>query len=388
MLLPDLRAQFPHTEHLVYLDHASTGPLSQPVLDAATAFLEQRHRTNPNNYAEVWPTLERGRARLARLLGCAVERVEYAPNTTYGLNVLALGYPWAPGDRVAVPDCEFPANVQPWFGARERYGVEVDFIPTEQGTFTLEAVERALRPETRVLAVSWVQFLSGFRCDLAALADLAHSRGVLLAVDAIQGLGALRLDPRSGPGQAPAAGVDFLAGGGQKWMLGMQGSGFIYVTEALQDRLTPVRGWQSGPVDWEDFGAFTTDLHPDATRFRLGTLSTIGCVTLDATLGLHFDCGPAWVEERVLANAGRLAGGLDELGLRRFGSHDPVHASGIVTVEAPEPEALHAFLRERQVHVSIRDRKLRFAPHAYNDEAELDTALAAVAEGLAAQVPG
>jgi selenocysteine lyase/cysteine desulfurase len=372
MTLADLRAQFPHTERLVYLDHASTGPLSQPVMGAVHAFLEQRYRTNPNNYLDTMPTLVRGRERLAQLLGCTPEQVEYAPNTTYGLNVLALGFPWQRGDRVAVPACEFPANVQPWLGLRERYGVEVDFIPTDRGTFTLEAVERALTPRTRLIAVSWVQFLSGFRCDLAALADLAHSRGALLAVDAIQGLGALRLDVKH-------AGIDFLAGGGQKWMLGMQGSAFVYVAEGLMDRLTPVRGWMNGPVDWDDFGAFTDALHPDATRFRVGTLNTAGCLALDAALGLHFDAGPAWIEERVLENARRLADGFERLGLRRFGTDDPAHASGIVTVEVPEPEDLHAHLRERNIYASIRDRKLRFAPHAYNDDAELDAALEAVA---------
>src|SRR5690606_5727053 len=111
----------------------------------------------------------------------------------------------------------------------------------------------------------------------------------------------------------------------------------------------------------------------------LGTLPSAPLVGLDAALGLHLACGPDWVEARVLANAARLAEGLDRLGLRPFGSEDPVHASGIVTVEHPEPEALHAHLLERHVHVSLRDRRLRFAPHAYNSDDELDAALEAVA---------
>ncbi|MDX1419175.1 MAG: aminotransferase class V-fold PLP-dependent enzyme [Rubricoccaceae bacterium] len=372
MELSTLRAHFPHTERLAYLDHAATGPLSGPVIEAVHRFLDERHRLNPNNYADAAPVLERGRARLGRLLGCAPERVAYVPSTSHGLNVLALGYPWRPGDRVAVPACEFPANRQPWLGVRERYGVEVDVVPSEGGVVTVEAVEAALRPETRVLAVSWVQFLSGARCDLAALSALCRSRGVVLAVDAIQGLGALRLD-------VVRTGVDFLSSGGQKWMLSMQGSAFVYVTEALQERLRPVRGWLNGPVDWDDFGAVTDAFHPDATRYHVGTPATAALVALDAALGLHFDTGPAWVEERVLGNAARLAEGLARLGLARFGSDDPAHASGIVTVEHPEPEALHAHLLDCDVHVSLRDRKLRFAAHAYNSDDELDAALDAVA---------
>ncbi len=362
------RANFPHAEGMVYLDHASTGPLSTPVMEAIQAYLEQRHRTKPNNFFDLLPTINRGRTRIATLLGCDRERIEYAPNTSYGLNVLALGFPWKAGDRVAVPDCEFPGNVQPWLGLLERYGVEVDFISTRDGAFTIADVEQKLRPETRVLAVSWVQFLSGFRCDLSALVGLAHANGTLLAVDAIQGLGALQLNVQD-------TGVDFLASGGQKWMLATQGSAFVYVSEEIQDRLLPVRGWMNGPVDWDDFGAFTDKLHPNATRFRVGTINSVGCVALDAALGLYLEAGPAWVEERVLANARKMADGLDAIGMKRFGSRDANHASGIVTVEVPEPEAMFAHLEKCGIHIAVRDRKLRFAAHAYNSGEEIDRTL-------------
>src|SRR5690606_23418204 len=120
---------------------------------------------------------------------------------------------------------------------------------------------------------------------------------------------------------------------------------------------------------------------------RLGTLPSAPLVGLDAALGLHFEAGPVWVEARVLANAARLADGLDRLGLRRFGTADPDRASGIVTVEHPEPEALHAHLAARNVHASLRDRKLRFAPHAYNTDDEVDAALEGVAAFGKVSVP-
>lgn len=371
MTLADLRAHFPHTEDLVYLDHASTGPLSRPVTEAVEGFLQQRHRTKPNNYFDVAPTVERARERLGRLVGASPERVEFAPNTSYALNVLAQGLDWRPGDRVAVPACEFPANVYPWLGLRER-GVEVDFIPHERGAFSVEDVERTLTPRTRVLSVSWVQFLSGFRCDLAALGALCRERGVVFCVDAIQGLGALRLDVRQTP-------VDFLASGAQKWMLGMQGTAFLYVSEALQERLTPVRGWQNGPVDWDDFLSYPTDLHPDARRFRLGTLNSAGIVGLDAALGLYFEAGPEWCEAQVLARSREVADGLGRLGLRRYGSDDPACASGIVAVEHPDPEGVLAALAEANVHIAVRDRKLRIAPTYYNTPEEVGCALDLIA---------
>lgn len=371
MTLADARTLFPHTAHGVYLDHASTGPLSQRVLDAVAAHYAERGGTNPNNYATVLPLFDRCRARLAHLLGAEVRQVEFAPNTSYALNVLAQGYPWQPGDRVAVPRCEFPANVYPFLGLAAR-GVAVDFIPTRNGTFTLDDVAQTLTPQTRLVSVSWVQFLSGFRVDLRALADLAHAHGALLCVDAIQGLGALRLD-------APAAGIDFLACGGQKWLMGEQGTAFFYVTDALRDRLTPLRGWLNGPVDWDDFSRLSLDWHPDATCFRVGTLNTTGLVALDAALQLYFDVGLDVAETQVLRLAQRLRDGLTAQGFVRYGSADAAHAAGIVTFDAPDPAGLHAHLLAHRVACSLRDRRLRLAPSWVTTDAEVDAALERIA---------
>ncbi|MEO0856166.1 MAG: aminotransferase class V-fold PLP-dependent enzyme [Bacteroidota bacterium] len=379
-----LRALFPHTERMAYLDHASTGPLSRPVMDAVAAYLQQRHATQPNNYFDIAPTLDRGRARLAQVLGTQVERVEYAPNTSYALNVLAHGLDWQPGDRIAVPGCEFPANVFPWRSLEAR-GVVIDFIPTEHGTFTLDAAAATLRPETRLVAVSWVQFLSGFRADLAALADLVHDHGALLSVDAIQGVGAV---PIGADGGVEALGLDFLACGCHKWLMGMQGVGFFYVTEALQARLRPQLGWLNGPIDWDDLTAYDTVLHDDATRFRLGTLNTAGIVALDAALGVYHDVGPDAAWQHIQALTARLADGLDALGLPRYGSRDPDERAGIVTVAPDEvgqdADTLYEALAAEGIMTAVRDRKLRFAPSYTNTLDEIERALDVLGVALGA----
>ena len=371
MRLDELRGHFPHTETWAYLDHAATGPLSQPVMDAVGAFLDQRHRTKPNNYFDVAPTVERARERLGRLLGAPTERVEFAPNTSAAINVLAQGLDWRPGDRIAVPACEFPANVYPYLGL-EHQGVEVDRIPHDRGTFTVEDVERTLTPQTRLVSVSWVQFLSGFRADIEAIGALCRSRGVLFCVDAIQGVGALRMDVADLP-------IDFVACGGQKWVMGMQGTAFFYLTEALQDQLRPVRGWLNGPLDWDDFLSYPTEFHDDARRFRIGTLNHAGVVALDAAVGLHLDAGRDWCEANVLARRAELAAGLDRLGLRRYGSMDDAHASGIVAVEHPDPDGVFEAMQARGIAMSVRDRKLRFSPTYYNTPDEVERALDTVA---------
>ena len=369
MTLEELRAQFPHVEDTIYLNHAATGVLSRRVMLAVQQYLAERHRDNVNNYRELAPVLEETKEQLARLIGASPARVEFMPNTSSGLNVLAEGLDWQEGDRIAVPACEFPANVYPFLN-QERRGVTVDFIPHEEGVVTLEAIRETLRPATRLLTISWVQFLSGFRVDLAEVGRLCQEQNVLLCVDAIQGLGALQLD-------VEACGIDFLACGGHKWLMGMQGIGFLYVSEALQEQITPPAGWLHGPVDWEHFFDYELQFHATAERFRLGTMNSAGILSLNAALSLYFEAGPAWCEEQVLQRAHQLAEGLDDLGWTQYGGGAPP-ASGIVSIAHPQGEALQAYLQEQHIEVALRNRKLRFSPHYYNTPEEIRLVLKAV----------
>src|SRR5688572_30346129 len=145
----DLRSLFPHTDDMVYLDHAALGPLARPVVSAVDSYLLERGETNPGNHLERFGTVDRLRERVAQLVGAPAARVDLAPNTTYALNVMAMGFPWQRGDRVAIPSCEFPANAHPWLQLR-RLGVEVDLVPHTRGVVSVEDIERTLTPRTRL----------------------------------------------------------------------------------------------------------------------------------------------------------------------------------------------------------------------------------------------
>ena len=363
MTLDALREAFPHTRSQTYFNHAATGVYSRRVVAAIEADVLDRHGRDVDNFPRVLPKVEACLEALGRLMHVPTERVEFAANTSEALALVAEHFDWRPGDRVAVPACEFPANVYPFLNL-ERRGVHVDLIPHHDGVVTPEAVAAALTDRTRLVSASWVQFLSGYRLDLKAVADAAHAAGALLCVDAIQGLGALRLD-------AAAAGVDFLACGAQKWMLGPQGLAFFYLSEAMQARLRPRAGWLHGPVDWENFFAYDLAFHPGARGYRLGTLNHMGALALGAALDLYADAGPAACEARVLAHAAALAEGLGALGLARFGSDDPAAASGIVTVRHPDPDGLVAYLAAHAVTVSARNRMVRISPTYYNSPDEV-----------------
>ena len=375
MTLSAYRDLFDLPPNEAYLEHAAVGVLARPTRDAAVGVLD-RHAgrvagQSPNTYLADSARTDRLRERAARLVGADVRAVEVVPNTSAGVNLLAQGLDWQPGDRVVVPECEFPTNHLPWRGLAAR-GVHVDRVAAPGGQFTAEALDAAITPRTRVVSVSWVQFLSGYRADLAAVRDVCEARGVWFCVDAIQGAGALRLDVAD-------LKPDLVAFGGHKWMCAMHGLGVAVVSDALLAHLAPVRGWLNGPVDWDDFSAVTDDFHADATRFRTGTLPVAQVYALDASVGAMLDVGPDAIEAAVLGHARALADGLDALGLRRYGSSDPAHASGIVTVEPPQPEALLAHLAASGVQASLRSRKLRFSPHAHTREADVGQALDAVA---------
>ncbi|MFB6098593.1 MAG: aminotransferase class V-fold PLP-dependent enzyme [Salinibacter sp.] len=374
MTLAALRDQFPHTGHQTYLNHAAVSPMSRPVREAIDAYVAERHGADPDapieNFESFQPLMAETKERAAEVLGTDPGRVEFVPNTSAGLNVLARGLDWQAGDRIALPDGAFPTNVYPFLNL-EGQGVEVDFVPTDEGAYTVGDVEATLRPETRLLSVSWVHFLSGFRADLAALGDLCEKRDVIFCVDAIQGLGALQID-------VDEAGIDFLATGGHKWLMAAQGVGLLYCDESIQERLRPPTGWLHGPVDWENLDDYTLTFHDDARRFRTGTLNSLGIAALHAALGLYLEAGPAWCEERVLDLSTTLAEELTDRGLLRCGSDDPAHASGIVTVEPDAPEVLFEHLKEQDITGALRNRKLRLAPTYYNNEADLRAVLDAV----------
>ncbi|MEF8938634.1 MAG: aminotransferase class V-fold PLP-dependent enzyme [Salinivenus sp.] len=374
MTLETLRSCFPHLDHHTYLNHAAVSPISTRVRDAIDEYLAERHGAQRDapiaNFESFQPVMQRAKERAAQVLGAGAAQVEFVPNTSAGLNLLTRGLDWSDGDRVAVPDGSFPTNVYP-FQNLEAEGVSVDFVPTDEGAYTLSAIEDTLRPETRVLSISWVHFLSGFRADLAAIGALCEANDVLFCVDAIQGLGALRLD-------VEAARIDFLAAGGHKWLMATQGAGLVYCRDALRDRLRPPTGWLHGPVDWDNLGRYDLTFHDDARRFRTGTLNAIGVVALDAALGLHLEAGPEWCEDRLLKLAEALGDALDARGYRRYGRRDPAHASGIVTVAPTAPEALYEHLQGHGVTAALRNRKVRFAPSYYNNEADLEAALDAV----------
>jgi cysteine desulfurase/selenocysteine lyase len=378
MTFPDpLRAYFPHTAEQIYLNHAAISPFSVPVVKALHGYIEQRHLTEIENYYSFQPVLQATRERLGALLHTSSERIAFSPNTSSGLAVLATGLSWQPGDRILLNALEFPSNVYPFENLR-RLGVEIDYVQPRNHYLALEDFEAALTPRTRLLSISQVQFLTGQRMPLRALGQLCKQNQTWLSVDGIQALGATSLPVEE-------LGIDFVASGSHKWLMGPAGAGFIYVSERLQAQMHPaIAGWLSVTDEWNLLD-YQLNFRADARCFETGTLNFMGIAGLHAALGVFAEAGFDQIEAHILSLTGYLQAAGQELGLSCITPADPAERLGILTFEL-EPEraaALHAGLTAARIESSLREgRYLRFSPHFYNTQAELAQVVALIRQQL------
>jgi cysteine desulfurase / selenocysteine lyase len=368
----EMRALFPIATRYAYLDHAANAPLATPVRSTMEVYLG-RMTEEPFDLSH-WERL-RGqvRTRIAELLSVGAESITFTKNTTAGLGLVAAGLDWEAGDNIVGVHREFPSNIYPWMGLK-RKGVELRLYQPEQGRIDVKGVVRLCDRRTRVLAISAVQFWSGFRTDLGALATALRGRDVLLVIDGVQAVGGLHLDLSRTP-------VDFLAVGAQKWLLGPMGVGFAYVGPRMLERLHPVAIGPESVVRNQEYVDYDLTFKPDARRFEDAAPNYPGILGMGAAVNLLLRCGALVVEEVVLLLADRLR---DELPSRGYElvlkPTAPSERSGIVSFRHPRmvPAELHTRLREAGVIISLRSDFLRASPHYYNSDEDLDRLLEAL----------
>ncbi|MGB9605269.1 MAG: aminotransferase class V-fold PLP-dependent enzyme, partial [Bryobacteraceae bacterium] len=315
--------EFPVTRNLVYLNHAGVAPLPRRVAEAMTAWTREAMEWGSYHYARWLETYEGLRLAAARLIGASRDEIAIVKNTSEGIAAAAMGLEWRPGDKIVVFAEEFPANYLPW-KRLERRGVRLEelsvFDPPEK-------IERACRG-ARLLALSFVQYLSGYRADVETIGDICRREGCLFLLDAIQGLGALPLNVQR-------ARVDILAADGHKWLLGPEGCGILYVRREIQDQIEPAEfGW-TNVANYHHFGNRDLTLRPDAGRYECGTLNTPGCFGLRTAIELLLEIGVPPIAEAVLARAGEVARGVERKGYQVLGPRASASASGIVSFRKP-----------------------------------------------------
>jgi len=232
-----IRSLFPVTQKFIYMNHSAVSPLSKPVRDAMVGITDDVMRNGTGNYDDWYRTYELARTAAARLVNAQAHEIAFMPNTSAAISAIANGLELRAGDNIVSCDVEFPANVYPWMRLKEELGVTLKLARERDGRVDPEEIVSLIDDRTRVLTLSWVQFASGFRSDLARIGKVCRERGVFFMVDAIQGLGALELDVERDS-------VDAFAADGHKYLLGTEGAALLFVSDRVIDRVKPtVLGW-------------------------------------------------------------------------------------------------------------------------------------------------
>ncbi len=369
MTIEEVRDQFPYLKlGKIYLNHASLSPVPQPVIDRANLFLKRRSETHIDDMSQYISDTEEAKQKLALLLNGEADRFAFFDNTSTGLNILAQGIDWKPGDRVLLNDVEFPSNVYPFLNLKH-LGVEIDFVHSKKGAVNSNDIIAAVRPETRLISISAVQFLSGYRANLKRIGEFCRERGIIFSVDAIQALGALPVDVNE-------CKIDFLSSGTQKWLLGLMGLSFIYITEELQHEITPrFVGWASmeNQTSLLDYN-FTFKKSADA--LQNGTINMIGVNALIGALDLLHAVGTSRIESRIIEHTLFMNERLQETGLKPLSAKYKLkNLSGIVSFASPRAKLIHQKLTEAKISSSLREGFIRLSHHFYNTTDELEAAV-------------
>lgn len=374
MNLEEVRQQFPFINNgIIYFNHASTAPISLSVREKLCELLKDKSENNIDDYSNFLKVYEETKSILGKLINSHSDRIAFVDNTSTGLNILANGLKWNPGDRILLNDIEFPANVYPFMNLK-KYGVEIDFVKSKNGIVTAEDLIENIKPETKLISVSFVQFLSGYKIEIEKLGKFCRDRNIIFSIDGIQGIGAINFDVENFY-------VDFLSCGTQKWLFGAQGLAFIYLTEELQRKISPAYlGWLSVENAW-DLLNFKMELKSTANVFQGGTLNTIGIYIFNTSLKLLKDFGFDKIEERVISNTKYLRKRLNEIGIScLIDEVGETYFSGITTFKVDDSESLFKYLENKKIICSLREGFIRLSPHFYNTFEDIDVVVNSIQE--------
>ncbi len=371
--LSGYRSEFPIAERCVFLDHAAVAPMSLRARRRMDEWAEDAVNVARPAVTKWSAVTQKTREAAARLLGCTADEVAFAGSTSMGLSLFASSVDWRVGDSVVTAANEFPSNMYPWLNLT-RQGVRVKAVkPTGEGRVLTEDLVAAMDSRTRVCAISWVGFNSGFRIDLERLGRECAKRGVHLVVDGIQGLGAFAFKAREW--KVAAASAD-----AHKWLLGPEGISLLYVSRDLVDSLhPPVVGWKS-IVKSSDFMHYDFELAHKARRFEAGSENGAGIHALCGALDLFEEAGMDNVSAAVKMLTDYLIDGLRRRGVTVRNPRGEGEWSGIVAFPAPggDGPALSKALAEKSVIVTGRADFVRVSPHFYNTREEIDRLLDAL----------
>lgn len=367
-----LHDEFPILKNWTYLDSAVLGPIPQRTVLAMEQALLQQAALGSIALPKINADVERTRERFACLVGAKPTEISFAQNNTQALSTISNGINWNEGDSVVIGDIEFSANALPWFNLSHR-GVQVRQVQSSGGHILEESLLQACDATTQVVAISAVQFLSGYRADLAWLGEACRKREILFVVDGMQAIGALSLHVNDIP-------VDVLTTASHKWLLGPPGVGWLFVREEVVDRIRPTNVG-SRSVENKSYFDRTLNFRKGAHRFDTGVPNLPGILATGTSLELLCHIGVETIERSILELTGYAE---DRLQTKNYKILDPrrnqYERSGIVTFRHPKLSNCECMKRliENRVAISERESWLRISLHFFNTAGDVDRLLEAL----------
>jgi selenocysteine lyase/cysteine desulfurase len=364
----DLRALFPVTERANYLNHAAVSAPPLPTIEAIQSQLTDASQNGSVNFRNWIAVKERTRQLVADILGARSEQVAFVRNTSDGLSTVANGLDWRPGDNLVTFRNEFPSNIYPWLRVRGTFGVEVRMCEEREGLIDLDELTGLIDARTRLVAISQIQYASGFRADLERIGRAAHSQDALLVVDVSQSLGVVPIDVRS-------EFVDVAAGACHKWLLTPEGVGLLYLSDRARERIQPTLvGWTSVPNP-EDYGNFEQGWNRGTLAWETGTGPTALIHGLEASLKLLTGTGIQRIQNYLESLTNHLCKRLKGSLYQVVSSRRPGEKSQIVCIRNTaglSSTDLYFHLKKRNIITAPRGDRLRISPHFYNTIEEMD----------------
>jgi len=365
--IESIRRDFPALEEWTYLDNAFVGLYPRQVRAGYEEFLDRWMNFSAEGTKTIlteWlEKAEKVREMVADFIGASPQEIAFTTCTGSGLNIVVNGTKWEKGDNVVFPENEHnPLDT----ATLRRHGVETRAVEVREGWVDLSDLEKAVDDHTRLVQVSQVSYINGFRFDLKGVADIAHEHGARVVVDSTQAIGALVTDVKK-------EGVDYVSAAPYKYLMGPAGLAFLYVKSDLIGELEPDRiGWKN--QIWEgDHAEEPLDATLSAKKFEYGTLHFQGVYGLERSLKYLNDIGMENVERRILQLSSYLWSRLSEIGKKMYtprGTRSP-----IVSFYEQDAVETSAKLMEEKVKVTGREAHgghIRVSPHFYNTTEDID----------------
>lgn len=367
MDIKELRKLFPVTDKYIFLNNAAESPLNLKFKKKLDDYLHMA-LYQPQNKPSI---REEIKIMLSELLGGDSNEYALMTSTGLGVSIVAAGYNWSKDDNVVVPRGEHWNNIFPW-KALEKKGLDVRFVPVDsENRIDMDGLYHLVDDNTKIVSVAAVSFNTGFRADLKKIAHIAHSHGSLFMVDAIQGAGVVPINVLEDS-------IDILCCAGFKWLLGMPGTGFLYINKNIQHLIRPVLPGMFAA----DILSNALDYYPDARKFETGSIAYSLFYGWTAGLELVQKIGINNIYDRVMSLTDRIISGLKEKNIEIISPiENPADRSGILIFTMGSTEAnkdLYKNLLDKNIILTLREGMIRVSPSFYNTEEEIDQFLNAI----------